>query len=292
MAPRVVWAAQAPLLLNRLVSKAWRMEVAVLEDAGSLAEMDQFRAPVWDGRAEGVEYAFSCAPSHTRFFRERIPKAEIVGVAHQGYWQKLPDHDGRVVCFSTTNAKQLSHDGVENVCVLTPVYSYTPCWVWQEQQVWTMMARPNTREPISSAALESARRISKVPIQVFGQDQPAGHLTADAKQTLLRSCSAYFSALPPRAGFGLAEHEAMEVGCPVVGAVWGPLASCAFKGEPEHDPRWGMTDYGDIYGLACLAERAAEERAFASTVAQSQQAYIRLYTPELLHKNICYLLDR
>jgi signal transduction histidine kinase len=43
---------------------------------------------------------------------------------------------------------------------------------------------------------------------VFGQDQPHGFATEEVKRKLWAASSAYVSVLYPRAGFGLAEHEA------------------------------------------------------------------------------------
>jgi hypothetical protein len=271
MQPRVVWVAQAPLLLNRLcLSRSWNMQVASLPDANGLAELAQMDAPKWDGNSKGVVAAFACAPDHVQWVKEHLPDAKLVLVAHQGYAQKLPPAPPitPVVAFSSRCAFFVSSQIVQQVSVLTPAYAPCPCWSWSPDKVWTMMSRPKTRENISFAALEDARRIAHTEIGVYGQDQPDGFLTPQAKTYRLSSCSAYFEALPPRAGFGLAEHEAMAAGCPVVGAAWGDICtrlSC----------QKAFADYSNIYGLAALADRAAKDKEWAEARSAEQLQYIR-----------------
>lgn len=266
-----MWVAQAPLLLNRLCrSRSWNMQVACLQDADGLAEMAQMHAPKWDGSPKGVVAAFACAPDHVRWVQQHLPEAKLVIVAHQGYAQKLPPapHTTAVVAFSSRCAFFVSSQIVQQVSVLTPAYEPMPAWSWAPGKLWTMMSRPKTREHISFAALDDARRIATTRIDIYGQDQPAGFLSSEVKTKLLSSCSAYFEALPPRAGFGLAEHEAMSAGCPVVGAAWGDIytrLSC----------QKAFADYGNIYGLAALADRAAKDKQWAEERSAEQLQYIR-----------------
>lgn len=277
MPPRVVWIAQAPTLLTRLAcSEAWNMQVVCLKDAHLLAENPQLQAPVWDGSPEGVAIAFACAPDHVDWIAQNLPNARLVVVAHQGYAQKLPPcpETTPVVAFSEECAMFVRETIGRHVSVIRPWFETKNVWKWQADTVWTMMSRPSTREILSSAFLNTASSLAKVQIHVYGQDQPDGFLDSTQRDAKFASCSSYFSALVPRAGFGLAEHEAMSRGCPVVGAWWGDLATLNRQGFVGIYKQ-AFTDFGDIYGLAALADRAACDKFWCENMSEAQLDYVR-----------------
>lgn len=275
---RVVWAIQSPTLLNILAQGPWDMQVADFGDAQGLAEVSQLTAPRWDGRPDGVEAVFVCSPLHVENARKHLPKARILLVAHQGYHQKLPacPEARGVVCFSKQIASHI-RPASRNVWVLRPSYPVESRWKYFAGKCWTMMSRPGTREPISYAGMDTARQLSKTPIRVYGQEQTDGALDRQQRESMMISCSAYVSVLPPRAGFGLAEHEAMSLGCPVVGAEWGDVAWLRARGGRY--PASGFREYGDIFGIAELIDRIAKDERFAREISIEQSAYLREFFP-------------
>ncbi len=281
--PRVVWAAQAPTLLNILArSDRWDMSVADLGETSTLGELSQLTAPRWDGVPTDVKAVFVCSPHHVSAARDLLPSSEIILVAHQGYSHKLPycPEARTVVSFSqevdrfvredATHRSVLSH--IENFAVIRPWYEVLPRWNWAPNDVWMMMSRPWSREAFSIAALESIRSISGARTLVFGQDQPDGMLDDTGKFQRRAISSAYLTALHPRAGFGLAEFEAMAAGCPVIGALWGDLL--AYKRQGEDGPWDAFREYGDLYNTADLVDRIAQDSCFANRVSEEQKAFI------------------
>ncbi len=193
MPARVVWAIQAPTLLNILArSDAWQMSVADFGDADGLAESRQLSAPVWDGRREGVRMVFVCSPSHVDHARELLPGVRVALVAHQGYSHKLPTcpEADTVVSFSALVERCIRDDAQRRPALahlrrfhtIRPWFEVTPTWRWAPNDIWTMRSRPGTREPLASAELDSIRGLVSIHTRVFGQDQPNGMLESAEKQ--------------------------------------------------------------------------------------------------------------
>lgn len=272
MKPRVVWAIQAPTLLNILAkSESWDMQVANFGDA-SMQEVEQLQAPKWDGSAKNVKAVFVCSPAHVEQARKHLPKVPIVRVAHQGYYEKVPecDESQMIVAFSDRVRYLLRANTLLPVHVLHPCFEPTATWKFEPNKCWTMMSRPSTREPIVQAGLDTVRGLAKRPILVYGQDQSQGFLTAELKTRLLSRSSAYVSILPSRSGFGLSQHEAMASGCPVIGSWWGDLML-----HPSWEIRHAFREYDDFYGLAKLCDRMSEgDDALVRLITNAQYQYL------------------
>lgn len=289
---RVVWAIQSPTLLNRLAKGSWVLEAADFGDA-SFSERQQLAVPTWDGRADGVAACFVCSPDHVRNARERLPGVPIMRVAHQGYHQKLPACDESVgtLCFAEA-IRDFVGEAVVNkpVWVIRPAFEVKPVWQWGGRFVWSMMSRPKTRERIAMAGFESVAAIAKTQLRMFGEDQPEGALSGEARDRLMLDCSAYLTALEPRTGFGLAEHEAMSMGCPVIGNRWCDMAWLKARGEKV--PSLGFRDYGDIYTIAEIVDRVARDMSFAEEISEEETEYVACrYTSQQMNLGIEAFLD-
>lgn len=272
MRPRVVWAAQAETLLENLAaSKAWRMEVAKLGDHEGRMESDVARLPPWDGRQKGVEHVFVCTPLQWLRARRLFPRAALWWVIHNARGNLIDeekvDLTGRVVCFShqVMQLESARHPEYE-YSVLQPSYRPTPRWRYSSNLAWTMRNRPQTRaidaQLIWDAIVQNSQRDSACLL--FGQDQPRGFLNANEQAALRHSCSCYLSSLPHWAGFGLAEHEAMAVGCPVVGTWWGDLRAEA--------PALGLRDTAQEAGA--LLRQVLEDEPSAVQLSLAGLDYI------------------
>lgn len=291
MPPRVVAAIQAPTLLNILSkSPAWKLEAADLGDAKGLDEASLLRVPRWDGRAEGVCMVLVCTPLHLENARSLFPKAKHVWCAHNGRKDILALPGSRLMHYLTfshrNRAMVMAHVPEASVSVISPAYTPRRVWSWTNALSWTLRNRPKTRRPDVDTAI--ARILEDAGIdnhRVFGQDQPLGFATPEIRTTLLCRSSAYLSPLPPWAGFGLAEHEAMAAGCPLVGLRdWGD-----FMAEPY-----------ELLGLCKTTVEAANalalcraDKHYADAVGESGTAYVAARcTADRMDRSIVETIER
>lgn len=300
---KVVWAIQSPTLLNILARGPWDMYAADLGDTETLGGLGQLAVPQWDGAAEGVAAVFACSPAHVENARRLLPTVPIVLVAHQAYSQKLPPCDGctHVICFSESvryyvrrglanasvaQASTRWFDKIREVRCIRPCFECRPVWKWAPGQPWSMMDRPQTREPIAAAPLLTIKQRASVDIRIYGQDQAAGMLDAEAKARLFASSSCYVSAMHARAGVGLAEHEAIAAGCPVVGVRWGDFLLSHAAGVQ------GMLEFADLFEIAQLVDRVCIEGDLARTIANTQVEFLhRSHTLERMTLDIDRVMD-
>lgn len=243
MRPLVVWALQAPTLLERLSrTDKWRLEVADLEDSDGNAENSLLSVPSYEGGRPYI--VFVCTERQFANARRLFPGSRIIWVLHNGKDgppSKVPER----VAFSNHVARL--HGG--DVHVLVPAYEAKPRYEWKSDCVWTMMSRPQNRRPDRMRITRILERASGVPVRLYGQDQPGGFLDAEARESLMRLCTAYVSSLPDWAGFGLAEHECFEAGVPVIGNLeWGDMReeNLGYRGLSE-------TLVGQITALRAVA---------------------------------------
>lgn len=231
MAPLVVWAFQAPTLLNLYAkTTTWRVEVADLGDSGgaSIAENRLLKAPLY--QSGSPKLVFVCSPRQCVTARQQFPGSRLIWVLHNGQQDRLPPkHLGVKEVVALSNHVASMHrghsDGTLYVHVLVPAYDANPRYEWASGRVWTTTSRPKHRRPDRMRITREIEAASGINVTVYGQDQPAGFLTPTAKEGLFRGCTAYMSCLPDWAGFGLAEHECFAAGVPVIGNVrWGDMA--------------------------------------------------------------------
>jgi len=238
-APVVLFAAQAPTLLNLLANTdAWDLRCEPMGDAAGLAE-----SALLDPRIKGLDHETPdlivvCSPDHLRAAEQlqadigqHIP---VVWAAHNGYEPHLTHKwQGPVLTFSTNNIHAHVPDSREQVYVIRP---HLPIVDLHPRQAmcaaphpffWTMQNRPSTRNIITQTRTSLvARAVDElsgqgVHLRVYGQDQTHGFLSPEARREHLIWCPAYVSGLPSCAGFGLAEHEALAAGSPLIAYAWG-----------------------------------------------------------------------
>lgn len=239
--PIVLFALQAPTLLNLLVDTyAWDLRCQPMGDAGALAE-----TALLDPRIRGLEgdvpdLMVVCSPDHLRAAEQlqadlgkHIP---IVWAAHNGYETHLTHKwAGPLLTFSANNLHAHVPDSRENVFVIRPHVPLREIHPRAHQNVeagahrffWTMQNRPETRSIVTQTRVALlARAVDElrdagVRLTVYGQGHPGGFLPPDKRAEHLCWCPAYVSALPSCAGFGLAEHEALAAGSPLISYAWG-----------------------------------------------------------------------
>lgn len=263
MPVRVVFALQAPTLLNILArSKKWRLEVAKLEDCDGLAEAELLNTERWDGRAAGVEHVFVCTPSQAMHSKIRFSKAKIWWVLHTGMSSlETPRGACNVLTFSdSVAALHKARNPLLRTSVIVPAYKPDPIWSWAPNYAWTLKNRPVTRNQEALQLILNARDGAGVEHDFFGQDWPNGFANPSKLRELRSQCSAYLSALPKEAGFGLTEHENFAMGVPVVGSRWGDMDS-----EMPAD-YWCMRDNPEDQ-IAAL-QRLAVDRTAAEHVSR------------------------
>lgn len=243
--------------------------------------MSQLSVPSWDEDPSGVVAVFACTPDQVRKARRALPQAQLILVAHQGFSHKLPEtpHTNRVVTFSESVRGFISQDigqrpslrHIKSVHLIRPHFQVSATWSWAPDTLWSMRSRPATRESIVNAGLDSLDSLCNGKIRIFGQEQVLGLIGPEQKQALRSRSSAYVTALHPRAGVGLAEHEAMAAGCPVVGFAWGDLL-LARKRDTLAARQ--LHEFGDLYNCADTVNRVAQDEAFAEKVSACQADYI------------------
>lgn len=258
MKPLVVWALQAPTLLNLLArSAAWRLTVADLGDASMLKEAELLRAERY--RSGDPAVVFVCTPDHLAAARQRFPRSRHVWVLHNGRRQLLPPTAdvAETLCLSHHVARLQQRDGITGH-VVVPAYEPSLGFRWTPNKLFVMMSRPSSRTGEREHLLNMVERASGKRATRYGQDQAGGFLYDRA--AVYADCSGYLSALPDWAGFGLAEHEALAAGVPVIGnRRWGDM-------EEE------LPDYSGLQGSVSeqgrAAKRVAEDAEFAAQLSE------------------------
>jgi len=223
MRPTVVFALQSPTLLNVLAkSKRWQLEVADLGDHPG-QESALLEAPAYRGGP--VDHVFVCSPEHWRRAREQFPRARLWWLVHNGLPGIIPAdiQPERAVALSRRVAglQRLVRPDLP-ILVVTPAYEPRRVWSWAPG-AWTMVSRPATRHPEHLHNVERVRALADVDHELYGEGEPGGFLYPEDREKKQSACSAYLSALPRWSGFGLAEHECLAAGVPVVGSRWGDM---------------------------------------------------------------------
>lgn len=289
--PLVVAALQAPTLLNIWASsKPWDLRVADLGGSGDLEEAKLLRVERYDG---GEPLAVMvCHPEQIAAARERWPKAKIVWVLHNARHTTDDPAIDRWVALNTHIAMQAgSYADYDRCSVVTPAYHARPTWRWAPDELWTMQSRPSTPErPDPNRAADQAildevlaRGNLRCCHRMFGQGQPGGFLDESAKYRMMSRCSGYLSCLRPWAGFGLAQHEMLAAGVPLIANEWLGAA------DGDH-VLYGVTRAH--INVALNAAGVCRDRDWARTISDSGLAFIAKYrTRQIMDEGIERLLE-
>jgi len=275
MPARILAANQSPTLLNNLaqVSDLWTIQVKHTEAHDTLSETSLGLCEEWDG--DQPDQFWACAGHHVHWARTVLPGVEIVYFLHNGRrddGEAAKEHFRglRVVCMSQSNALTAATvGGARSVHFLSPAYEDNPVWAWLPGIAWSTMSRPSTRDPrsldIMRKVTESCSAVRSYHV-VYGQDQPAGFLCGAKKRAFLQGSSCYASFVRDDSGFGLAEHEAMAAGVPVIAQAWGDLPA-EYPGHP------GLC--GSPEEVADKVARCCADKDFADSVSEAGLEYIR-----------------
>ena len=287
--PIVVAALQSPHMLNIWQqSEKWRLYYDLLGDHEGLEESRDLEVGRFNPlhvKAQRVAAALVASPLQMETAKKKFPNAKIFWVVHTGYFlevfpsEHLDKVDGIVTLTKSVLNIQMDHKpglGDKKNFIITPYYETQPTWRWKENLLWTVRSRAGTRMAPSKDRFEyvmngvkSRVKGTETKVLFFGQDSPDGYLDKTGKLRLFENSSAYISALPENAGFGLAEHEALSHGVPIVGSRWGDIdteVSPEYKAlTPSQDE---MIDY---------AVRLANDKEFAEEMSELGLEYIRKY---------------
>lgn len=304
--PIVLFALQAPTLLQLLAADdGWDLRTEPMGDHEALAERAHLAgAPIPGIGADVPAVIVVCSPAQLIRAKEMIfawgRDIPIVWAAHNGYEPELLDGwEGPLLTFSLNNLATFSLQPREHAYVIRPhmpiVREFkTISGRGKDHPCFTMQNRPQTRPAhavqMRNALLASAVEEAGVPHEVYGQDQPRGALGWLTRQTAFRDAPAYVSALPTNAGFGLAEHEALAHGCPLITMTYGdlPLTLAAYSGlcqtraemVEKLQNRWGAHQKDRGYGGA---RKSWAEEGFDALATH--------YTPKIMHDGVGQLLN-
>lgn len=270
----VVAAAQSPTLLNMLARSArWSLRVADLGDCQGLAEMAALKVATWQLDVDDdPRIVFVCSPMQFEVASARWPRARLLWFIHNGRERGLlpREYEERIdgaVCFSE-HLRWICQSGRTRPFYFVSL-PYEPAseWSWAENRLWTLRNRADTR---SDDGLNVIAAITDgFAHTYYGQGHPTAFADDETKRRLRGSCSAYISALHRTAGFGLAEHEALAAGVPVIGGWWGDLSV-------ELSPRyWGLQH--EIRAMRSAVERVVASRAWAEELSALGLEYVAKY---------------
>lgn len=283
----VVAAVQAPTLLNILSkSPAWNLLASKMGDHEGLAECAALTVPLWDEKDPAPEIVLVCSPAHLPPAKRRWPKAKIVWVVHNGRERGLlpPEHEDKVagVLVFSERLRWLCQAGRRpRFHFISPAYEVARAWTWAPNNLWTLRNRPDTRNDNRANIFAAITQGSTHTF--YGQGQDTEFADETKKAGLRNSCSAYVSALDRAAGFGLAEHEAMAAGVPLIGGWWGDM------GEELSPDYWGL-QY-DLRKMYESTQRVAKDAEGAEELSALGCEYIAKYrTPERMDQTIQDLL--
>lgn len=286
--PVVLFALQSPTLLRRLAkSKRWRLRVLPLGDHEGLSEASQLGDVQPLAPEDGVPYAIVvCSPRQLAAAQELTlqwgRKVPIAWACHNGYEPGLScGWKGPLLTFSANNLATHATGPREHTYVIRPHFARDPVHgPWPEgmgdkPSFFLMRNRPQTRA-LARASRETLEEDvverSRIRLAVFGQDQDRGILTPEERDEWFAHATGYLSVLPTNAGFALAEHEALERGCPLFGLRWGD-AHVTLAGYP------GLRSCADeLVGYLEMARRAMDEGPAARRARWSEIGYDLLAT--------------
>ena len=289
MTPRVVAALQSPTLLNILIqSSAWSLSVQELGDHAELKETSLADFPILRRPEERVELVLVCSPDHLFNARKIWPRAKIAWLIHNGRQRSLlpPEHEDKIdcmLCFSD-RVRWLAESGRQKPAFfVSPYYEAKQSWSWSPGILWNLRNRPETRSDDADGILPAIT--SGLNLRQYGQEQELGLATPQIKQRLIASCSAYMSYLHRSAGFGLAEHECLAAGVPVIGDWWGDM-------EDELPAEyWGLRH--NLKAMRDSAVRVCEDESGARELSSLGLEYIRRYrTKDRMDDSIAEMLSR
>lgn len=221
----IVFALQSPTLLNQLArTTEWDLSVTDLGDTAGLTELRWLAVPTFTGKRSEVAYVAVCTPHQYQRAGNLYPRAKRVWVLHNGQPHMTPRAGRLALCFSHRVAALHAARAPDlRIGVVVPCYAAEPRWQAWGPRLWTMVNRPALDR---SEYLGNIQALSKgYPLEAYGQGWTPGILDGPARLELERRCAAYLTPLPDWAGFGLAQHECLARGVPLVGSRWGDLGS-------------------------------------------------------------------
>lgn len=265
----IVFALQSPTLLNQLArTTAWQLTTYDLGDTAGLIEKRWLAVPWFAGERRSVDFVAVCTPHQYQRAGNLFPRARLVWVLHNGQPHMTPQVGKLALAFSRRVAA-LHAARAPNLRIGVAVPAYTPEPRWQSwgPRVWTLLNRPTHDRSEYLANIQTLAR--GYPLEAYGQGWTAGVLEGPARLQLEARSAAYLTPLPDWAGFGLAQHECLARGVPLVGSRWGDLGT-------ELDPAYDALVDDPAAQRAALARLhdPAEGPAYAAHLSRLGLAFI------------------
>jgi hypothetical protein len=289
--PVVVAALQAPTLLN-LWARSTRWHLRVFGGPDDLAEAALLDVPAYT-IGDPVAVLVCHAPQLAQAAK-LWPKAKLVWVAHNCQnVSDDPRIHGHVALNTVISRRAQEHaealgHPASSWFVITPAYMPIRRHRWKRDVLWTMQSRPDSPSHPDPNRAADQRILDQclarcAPTEVayalgdptlgtrerafcsprselasrhtlYGQDQPAGFLDRAGQDRLIAACSGYLSCLRPSAGFGLAQHEMLAAGVPLIANTW---AGVADDGGSLGGVRDSLDEVAQLADLICTDSLAA-----------------------------------
>ncbi len=249
----------------------------------TFAERDLCKVPVWDcGRPD---LFVGCIPEHHTWAFYNVPGVPRVHAIHSSDPMDMGgDPSGLdIIGFQQSGLKiAASKFRLRSTTFLSLWYEPKPVWSWSGGKPFSIMSRPWHRKDATRTRM--AMSLSEIRnMKLYGEGQPGGFLV-EGKEATMRSASCYVSMVGIDGGFGLSEHEAMAMGCPIVARRWGDMA-VDFPKYP------GFADDDDH--LMALANACASDEVFARSLSEAGLEYIAKHrTRPRFEDSVGSLIDR
>ena len=280
--PIVLFALQSPPLLQLLkTSPFWDLRTELMGDHEGLAESAILATdPIPGLQGDIPDVVVVCSPAQLLRAKEMVlgwgKKTPIVWATHNGHEPELLDGwEGPMLAFSCNNLSTFALVPREHAYVIRPHVPIVREFKGiggrrlSPAPFLNLRSRPDTRTGFAArsrrALLADALTEAGVETSCYGQGQPLGYLGWLDREGWFLDAAAYVSALPNNAGFGLAEHEALAHGCPLVVLGWGdtPVTLAGYRGLCASKREF----------VATLRERWEEHRGEAESARASRKLW-------------------
>lgn len=234
----------------------------------NFAEKALTKVPWWDGKCR-PDFFVGCNTEHHRWAFYNLQGVTRFHAIHHCDAADMGSPTGQdCIAFQERGIRLLKErHTIKSAHYLSLYYEPKPTWKWQSNTPIAIMSRPWHRRA-STVARQELLKANLKSFSIYGEGQPGGFLFETDKRRVMTDCSCYIAMVGETGGFGLSEHEAMAMGCPVVARRWGDMQD-RFPGYP------GFADSDeDLEGLAC---RCLQDKFFAESLSRMCLDYVATY---------------
>lgn len=249
----------------------------------TFAEKELCKVPTWEGGRPDL--FVGCIPEHHAWAFYNAPGVPRLHAIHSSDPRDMGgDPSGLDIIGFQKSGLEIAERSfrVRSTTFVSLWYEPKPVWSWGSGQPFSIMSRPWHRKPTTQDRMKLAMA-NIVGMKLYGEGQPHGFLT-EGKTAVMKSASCYVSMVGIDGGFGLSEHEAMAMGCPVIARRWGDMA-VDFPKYP------GFADSDEH--LVALANACASDEKFARYLSEACIDYVAKFrTRQKFEDSVGMILDR